>query len=81
MAKNVVWLRCRPLWRVKLNLREAFRPTEVGDALAKFLLQHVRLLSLGERGVNGPSMAGLERFAKALEVDVREFFAFHRPRK
>jgi hypothetical protein len=31
---------------------------------------------LVERGVNAPSVAGLEKFAKALKVDIKELFDF-----
>mgnify|MGYP000262397794 CR=1 FL=1 len=33
-------------------------------------------ISLVERGVNAPSVAGLEKFAKVLKVEVRELFTF-----
>ncbi len=36
----------------------------------------MEFISLVERGVNAPSVAGLEKFAKALKVDVRELFTF-----
>ena len=36
----------------------------------------VEFVSLVERGVNAPSVAGLERFAKVLKVDVRDLFTF-----
>jgi len=36
----------------------------------------VELISLLERGVSEPSIAGLERFSGALKVDVRESFTF-----
>jgi transcriptional regulator with XRE-family HTH domain len=36
----------------------------------------VEFISLVERGVNAPSVAGLEKFARALRVDVTEMFAF-----
>ena len=38
------------------------------------------LISLVERGVNAPSVAGLEDFAKALEVEVVDLFTFDRRR-
>ena len=44
--------------------------------LAKKTGYSVEFISFVERGVNGPSIAGLERFAKALKVDVRELFNF-----
>ena len=36
----------------------------------------VEFISLVERGVNGPTVAGLEKFAKVLEVEVHELFIF-----
>lgn len=39
----------------------------------------VEFISLIERGVNAPSLAGLEKIAKALKVQVQELFNFGRP--
>lgn len=36
----------------------------------------VEFISLVERGVNAPSVAGLERIAKALKVEIRDLFDF-----
>ena len=36
----------------------------------------VDFISLVERGVNAPSVAGLEKFAKALKVEVVDLFTF-----
>jgi transcriptional regulator with XRE-family HTH domain len=36
----------------------------------------VEFVSLVERGVNAPSVAGLADFAKVLKVDVKELFTF-----
>jgi transcriptional regulator with XRE-family HTH domain len=36
----------------------------------------VEFISLVERGVNAPSVAGLEKFAKGLKVEVKELFTF-----
>jgi transcriptional regulator with XRE-family HTH domain len=44
--------------------------------LAKRTGYSVEFVSFVERGVNGPSIAGLERFAKALSVDVSDLFNF-----
>ena len=41
----------------------------------------VEFISLVERGVNAPSVAGPEKFAKVLKVDVRELFAFEEKRR
>ena len=38
-------------------------------------------ISLVERGVNAPSVAGLETFAKALKVEVRDLFTFKGKRR
>jgi transcriptional regulator with XRE-family HTH domain len=41
----------------------------------------VEFVSLVERGVNAPSVAGLEKFAKVLKVEVRDLFAFGKDRR
>jgi transcriptional regulator with XRE-family HTH domain len=46
------------------------------EQLAEALGCSVDFISLVERGVNAPSVAGLENFAKVLEVEVRELFTF-----
>jgi transcriptional regulator with XRE-family HTH domain len=56
------------------DLRKTRHLTQV--QLAKAVGYSVEFISLVERGVNGPSIAGLEKFAKALRVDVRELFTF-----
>lgn len=38
-------------------------------------------ISLVERGVNSPSVAGLARIAKALKVEVKDLFEFGRSAK
>ena len=48
------------------------------EALAEALGYSVEFISLVERGVNAPSVAGLEHFAKALKVEVRDLFTFER---
>ena len=51
---------------------------------AKALGCSVEFVSLVERGVNAPSVARLEDFAKALNVEVVDLFTFRqrkRPRK
>jgi transcriptional regulator with XRE-family HTH domain len=58
------------------DLRRAMNLTQV--QLARKTGYSVEFISLVERGVNGPSIAGLERFAKALNVDVRDLFMFDR---
>ena len=34
-----------------------------------------------ERGVNAPSVAGLEKFARAFRVEVRDLFTFERKKR
>jgi transcriptional regulator with XRE-family HTH domain len=46
------------------------------EQLAEAVNCSVEFVSLVERGVNAPSVAGLEGFAKALKVEVRELFTF-----
>lgn len=58
------------------SLRRAKGLTQ--EALAEALGYSVEFISLVERGVNAPSVAGLEVFAKALKVEVRDLFTFER---
>ena len=44
--------------------------------LAKKVGCSVEFISLVERGVNAPSVAGLEKFANALKVKVSDLFNF-----
>jgi len=44
--------------------------------MAEALGCSVEFVSLVERGVNAPSVAGLEKFAKILKVEVKELFTF-----
>ena len=46
------------------------------EQLAEAVECSVEFISLVERGVNAPSVAGLEKFAKVLKVEVKELFAF-----
>jgi transcriptional regulator with XRE-family HTH domain len=55
-------------------LRKARKLTQ--EQLAEALGCSVEFISLVERGVNAPSVAGLEKFAKVLKVEVRELFTF-----
>ncbi len=48
------------------------------ETLAEALGYSVEFISLVERGVNAPSVAGLDDFAKALKVEVRDLFTFER---
>jgi transcriptional regulator with XRE-family HTH domain len=56
------------------DLRRARNLTQV--QLARKVGYSVEFISLVERGVNGPSIAGVERLADALNVNVRELFKF-----
>lgn len=56
------------------DLRRKRELTQV--QLAKAVGCSVEFISLVERGVNAPSVAGLEKFAKVLKVDVMELFIF-----
>ncbi len=46
------------------------------EQLAEAIGCSVEFISLVERGVNAPSVAGLEKFAKVLNIEVKELFAF-----
>ena len=56
------------------GLRKARKLTQ--EQLAEALGCSVEFISLVERGVNAPSVAGLEKFAKILKVEVKELFTF-----
>jgi transcriptional regulator with XRE-family HTH domain len=56
------------------NLRNTRHLTQV--QLAKAVGCSVEFISLVERGVNAPSVARLEDFAKALKVEVVDLFTF-----
>ena len=51
------------------------------EQLAEAVDCSVEFISLVERGVNAPSVAGLEKFAKALKVEVRDLFTFEGKKK
>ena len=51
------------------------------DKMAEALGCSVEFISLVERGVNAPSVAGLEKFAKILKVEVRELFTFEEKKR
>jgi transcriptional regulator with XRE-family HTH domain len=46
------------------------------EQLAEAVDCSVEFISLVERGINAPSVAGLEKFAKVLKVEVRDLFTF-----
>ena len=61
------------------ELRHARQLTQAG--LAKLLGCSVDFISLVERGVNAPSVAGLEQFARMLQVKVVDLFSFPRKKR
>jgi transcriptional regulator with XRE-family HTH domain len=60
-------------------LRKARKLTQ--EQLAEAVGRSVEFISLVERGVNAPSVAGLEKFAKVLKVEVKELFTFEERRR
>ena len=58
------------------DLRKSRGLTQV--QLAKAVGCSVEFISLVERGVNAPSVAGLETFARVLKVGVADLFTFER---
>lgn len=46
------------------------------EKLAEAIGCSVEFISLVERGVNAPSVAGLQAFADSLKVEVRDLFIF-----
>jgi transcriptional regulator with XRE-family HTH domain len=56
------------------SLRKARKLTQ--EQLAEAIGCSVEFISLVERGVNAPSVAGLEKFAKILKTKVKELFNF-----
>ena len=61
------------------SLRKAKKLTQ--EQLAEALGCSVEFISLVERGVNAPSVAGLEKFAKILKVEVKELFTFEEKKR
>ena len=61
------------------SLRKAKKLTQ--ERLAEALGYSVEFISLVERGVNAPSVAGLEKFAKILKVEVKELFTFEEKKR
>ena len=60
-------------------LRKTRELTQAG--LAKLIGCSVEFISLVERGVNAPSVAGLEKFARVLKVEVVDLFTFERKQR
>jgi transcriptional regulator with XRE-family HTH domain len=61
------------------SLRKSRKLTQ--EQLAEAVGCSVEFVSLVERGVNAPSVSGLEKFAKILKVEVRELFTFEEKKK
>lgn len=61
------------------NLRRAKSLTQ--EQLAEAVGCSVEFISLVERGVNAPSVAGLETFAKVLNVEVKDLFTFEESKR
>jgi len=61
------------------SIRKARKLTQ--EQLAELVGCSVEFISLVERGVNAPSVAGLEKFAKILKVEVRELFTFEEKKR
>lgn len=58
------------------KLRKAHGLTQ--EAFAERCGYSTEFVSLVERGLNAPSVAGLEKVAKALKVEVKDLFDFTR---
>ena len=61
------------------SLRKAKKLTQ--EQLAEALDCSVEFISLVERGVNAPSVSGLEKFAKILKVEVKDLFTFEKEKR
>jgi transcriptional regulator with XRE-family HTH domain len=61
------------------GLRKARKLTQ--EQLAEAIGCSVEFISLVERGVNAPSVAGLEKFAKTLKTEVKELFNFEEKKR
>ena len=64
----------KKLGRRIAELRRTRKLPQTG--LAKRIGCSVEFISLVERGVNAPSVAGLEKFARVLKVEVVDLFKF-----
>jgi len=63
----------------RLGRRIAFLRKKAGltqEEFAENTRYSVEFIGLIERGINAPSVAGLERIAKALEVGIKDLFDF-----
>ena len=61
------------------SLRKARKLTQ--EQLAEATGYSVEFVSLVERGVNAPSVAGLEKFAKVFKAEVKELFNFENKKR
>jgi transcriptional regulator with XRE-family HTH domain len=61
------------------SLRKARKLTQ--EQLAEAIGCSVEFISLVERGVNAPSVAGLGKFAKVLKTEVKELFSFEEKKR
>ena len=61
------------------SLRKARKLTQ--EQLAEAIGCSVEFISLVERGVNAPSVAGLEKFAKIFKTEVKELFNFEEKKR
>ena len=55
-----------------LRKRSGFTQEQFAEAVG----YSVEFISLIERGVNSPTVAGIERIAQVLKVEAKELFAF-----
>ena len=61
------------------SLRKVRKLTQ--EQLAEAIGCSVEFISLVERGVNAPSVAGLEKFAKIFKTEVKELFIFEEKKR
>ena len=61
------------------ELRRARKLTQ--EQLAEALDCSGEFISLVERGVNAPSVASLEKFAKILKIEINELFTFEEKKR
>ena len=61
------------------SLRKARKLTQ--EQFAESVGCSVEFISLVERGVNAPSVAGLGKFAKILKVEAKELFTFEEKKR
>lgn len=61
------------------SLRKERKLTQ--EQLAEAVGYSVEFVSLVERGVNAPSVAGLEKFAKVFKTEVKELFNFENKKR